>query len=134
MFFNGDFWACCVRIGAAGLLHPVRGHGLTLAYLHCIDRAIEDNVTAAYLFEDDGRLATPRAATRLCGQAGRDAFAMTLPEDALAVFIGTATSTSFRTVSRVFLTATLPCTRWGPCSLGGHADRGLIGAFNPMLL
>jgi len=69
----------------------VRGHGLTIAYLHCIHRAIEDNVTAAYFFEDDGRLATPQASTapgRLCGQAGRDAFAMTLPEDALAVFIG----------------------------------------------
>jgi len=63
-----------------GIGHPIRGHGLTLSFVQCIDRAIEDGVEWPIFLEDDARL--EENAAEICQKANFDDFARSIPTDA----------------------------------------------------
>ena len=66
--------------------HPIRGHGVTSAMTQCLERSIQDGIEGALFFEDDARL--EETASEFCMQHIRDSFVMSVPNDALIVFIG----------------------------------------------
>jgi len=66
------------------VLHPKRGFGLVQSFVNCFDKAIEDNVTAGFFFEDDAELVQ----SSFCFPEYQSDIIRGLPDNAYSLLLG----------------------------------------------